>query len=692
MTACCPYRHISYPSWRYQTFQWLFAASGNPSTGPLSLAQPHLTGLTRRRGISSSLRTLARDKVAYSLLAGSGRARTGDDEALEHLQDNLDQGDDRNIAASKAEHILPLEPGQVPRPGEEHASQPYWRASLEHEELEHTAPQDKLVTPEKGRRHEKESVKRRQKRQQWSPYEGCGKDDLMVLAASLQKSLESFESRGRVENEVASQLKPSKSLPVSPLVQALERKRAKKSSLKGGQKEELTSNPWATMLASPMRLCPATGVRLPKGLLVPWGLVRNPATEEVYFMPTELAELDSLQDKRRRSKPSASASASAKRPTNAEESPSNLEPDSQILQVKADTESDRKIPEVDLSTSHLQNNYTGADVRLVESPVTSQASKSSSPRPSSSMTYMLPFLPLLHHLTLRFTTVNKDMVTRRSRPNAINSILSWRLKASVDRAKFYAEQRAKTSPSSVPKGAAKVPSPNSLDHVKWDVDIDELMLRILRERLLAALEMLGNRNQKLWRRECELVKATRVTRTSDTYNQEGSWSLLGSDDHTQPVAGRGEGLGVKGAKICLLVESSGANSPMLDLAFSTKHNRVDKQEITQVSSDALSQSADSFASADDSWRSYSDLEPSAIQVDQSSSFPVFSLNNLFDADYISRFRQLSATIGVLAPRYMAVAVRDGGAYVLIVPAKAFGGNSVIEEVWRLWRFLGGRRA
>ena len=80
-----------------------------------------------------------------------------------------------------------------------------------------------------------------------------------------------------------------------------------------------------------------------------------------------------------------------------------------------------------------------------------------------------------------------------------------------------------------------------------------------------------------------------------------------------------------------------------------------------------------------------------MEVDQSSNAPLFSLNDMFDIDYISRFRQLSATIGGLAPRDSAAGNTNGGSYVLIIPAKAFGGKSVIEEVWRLWRFCGGRR-
>jgi hypothetical protein len=526
------------------------------------------------------------------------------------------------------------------------------------------------------------------KRWPWSPYDERGKGDLRILAASLQESLETSELPSHDATEAATQLKPSTGLPVSPLVQALERKNTRKLPFKGGEEEELADNPWAKMLASPMRLCSATGVRLPRDLLVPWGLVKNPATAEVYFMPTKLAELDSLKEKRKFSKPGA-----ARRPTTAEESLSNQNADLSTLQVNSDTKSNKEKSEVDMTTSHRQGNLIEGDRGLDGGRAGSQAFKVSSLRSSTSMVYILPFLPLLHHLTLRFTSLQKDMVTRRSRPNAINSILPWRLKASVDRTNFYAEQRTKTGPSSTLKQAANAPAPISFQHVKWEVDIDEVMLRVLRERVLAALEMMGNRNQKLWRQHRELVKAIRVMRTSGTNDKECFWRLLDTDDLIQPepVHEAEEDPNVNRAQFCLLVQEDGANSPILQEAGQRKFDQGHAMHTSQVSSSASSQSTNPLAGVGGRRREFSDLEPSTITVDQSCSVPLFSLNDLLDVDYISRFHQLSASISVLAPRKLVSGEGKGDAYVLVVPTKAFGGMSVIEEVWRLWRFLGGKR-
>jgi hypothetical protein len=590
-------------------------------------------------------------------------------------------------AVSQAPHTGQSGLGHLSNVEEPQQSQPSDHASLECAERRYTGSQDTLAMPVRGRRPENRPLKFGRKRQPWSPYDEGGKTDLRIVAASLQESLEMPGLPSHDGAEPSIQLKPSTCLPPSPLVQALERRNTKKPPFKGGKEEELAHNPWAKMLASPMRFCSATGVRLPKDLLVPWSLVKNPATEEVYFMPTELAELDSLKDKRKISKP-----VTARRPTTTEENLSNQDADSSSLQANADAKLDGEKSEVDLAASYRRQNLIEGDPRLDEGRVGLQAVKASPLRSSTSMVYMLPFLPLLHHLTLRFTSLQKSMGTRQSKPNAISSILPWRLKAGVDRANFYAEQRAKIGPSPAPKKGVNVPSPISFQHVKWKVDVDEVMLRVLRERVLTALETLGNRNQKLWRQRRELVKATRVMRASDTNDKERFWRLLDRNGLTQTdlVPEVEEGSDVNTAQFCLLVEGDDAKLPILPEENERTMDQGHAEHTPQVPGGASPQSPNSFPRVGDRRREFSDLEPPTIALDQFCSVPLFSLNNLFDAEYISRFRQLSASIGVLAPRKLASGEGNGGAYILVVPAKAFGGMSVIEEVWRLWRFLGGK--
>ena len=637
MSKCCPYRHASFISWRCLTSSRLFAISGCPSFSAF-ISQATLISNNCQRRLSSS----------PWVGAESARQAGTEGDAQTNLQQDLDSVNDTLAAEASGLNDRPFQPARFLQDGREQASRVSAHSSLIDKEGGGHGSQCERAALVKERSNKNKAVKRPRKRRHWSPFDEHGQADLYSLAVSLGGTVESSKTPVDDDKEAPPRTKISDHLPVSPLVKAMERTKARKLSPKGKEEEELANNPWANMLASPVRLCAATGVRLPRDLMVSWGLVKNPATEGVYFVPAELAELDSLKDKRRRPRPSASSSA--EKANGAREFLSKSATDSAAFKVDEN------------------------------------ASKVTKPSP---VVYMLPYLPLLHHLTLRFTSLQKDMVTRRSKPNAINSLLPWRLKARMDRASFYAERPVQAPPFSTSKEVANAQSPNSFQAVKWEVDIDRVMLRILRERVLAALEMLGNRNLNLWHQQRELVKAIRATRTSNASDEENSWRLLAGEHHMETLSETDMAPHVNGAQICLLVEFDSAD-PTLQHAIDSEDDQVGDQGTKPVSNNASPQDMSSSAATNERWSSSSSLEPPTIRLNQSDPVPLFSLNDLFDITYMSRFRYLASTVGVLAPRDLTAGNRNEDSYVLIVPAEAFGGKSVIEEIWRLWRFLGGR--
>ncbi|RDW86694.1 uncharacterized protein DSM5745_03336 [Aspergillus mulundensis] len=80
-----------------------------------------------------------------------------------------------------------------------------------------------------------------------------------------------------------STIPPSQLLPQSPLItnpnpgQAIRHRKKRRPTSE--DISELSKNPWAVALSSPIRMCNVTGVRLPKALLSDWGLVEQPAPE-----------------------------------------------------------------------------------------------------------------------------------------------------------------------------------------------------------------------------------------------------------------------------------------------------------------------------------------------------------------------------------------------------------------------------
>ncbi|KAJ0108072.1 hypothetical protein J7T55_007191 [Diaporthe amygdali] len=85
-------------------------------------------------------------------------------------------------------------------------------------------------------------------------------------------------------------------LPISPLVdstwrEARQRRKTKARPDKATHnrfQRQLRQNPYAQLLATPVRFCAVTRTQLPKGMLQSFGLVRHPETNHVWWIPEGL--------------------------------------------------------------------------------------------------------------------------------------------------------------------------------------------------------------------------------------------------------------------------------------------------------------------------------------------------------------------------------------------------------------------
>ncbi|KAE8321744.1 hypothetical protein BDV39DRAFT_210441 [Aspergillus sergii] len=83
----------------------------------------------------------------------------------------------------------------------------------------------------------------------------------------------------------------SESLPQSPLMKTVHpnlEKKHKKRPAKPEDLEDLRRNPWAMALATPPRMCSATGTRTPRAFLSDWGMLKRPGSGGLWFMPLGL--------------------------------------------------------------------------------------------------------------------------------------------------------------------------------------------------------------------------------------------------------------------------------------------------------------------------------------------------------------------------------------------------------------------
>ncbi|KZZ94555.1 hypothetical protein AAP_01855 [Ascosphaera apis ARSEF 7405] len=97
-----------------------------------------------------------------------------------------------------------------------------------------------------------------------------------------------------MEHEEQDTYRPSDSLPRSmlelriPATREMRHHPKKKAMFEKENKHPLAYNVYARALASPIRACHATGVRLPNAFLISFGLVQHPETKALWFMPTNL--------------------------------------------------------------------------------------------------------------------------------------------------------------------------------------------------------------------------------------------------------------------------------------------------------------------------------------------------------------------------------------------------------------------
>ncbi|KAJ6009597.1 hypothetical protein N7522_004613 [Penicillium canescens] len=171
-------------------------------------------------------------------------------------------------------------------------------------------------------------------------------------SADEAPELEKTDSNNASPNSIP----PSKRLPQSPLLThprpGPEKNRKRRPTTH--ETDQLSKNPWAVALASPIRMCGVTGARLPAALLGEWGLVRQQETDQLHFMPVGLLQ-DSLQHN--------------KAPNSKRSSDVTTAEDIEDQKVDADVSGESKSPTADTPTPLVQqNNQQGRQLllRIVE--------------------------------------------------------------------------------------------------------------------------------------------------------------------------------------------------------------------------------------------------------------------------------------------------------------------------------------
>ena len=462
----------------------------------------------------------------------------------------------------------------------------------------------------------------------------------------------------------------------------------------------LKNNPWAEILASPIRACQGSGARLPKDLLLDLGYVENRKLNKLYLTPASLADLDALEAEM------AAEWAVASRPLRY----SDGEAVNPRQPVGEDGNAGQENPE-DPNTnfprgriqtqSRILSNMTF--LQTLTDTIT-QPKKGSSGSPATRETIPSEVTKLVHHEAREAASTGSHYTLNKHRFDAAVSC---------------------QQPGSATSGSAGQRKEFfNLHKLHWQFDVHLRVVHIMQKRILVALKALAeaesaakNQNQS------EMASAAFPIGVPKTGTFDGDelrrWRYVaGTENSTSENEEPGTGSTIKIVPSKSLKQKQAArriqsSSSSTDQAAETTYQRLGDAEWLPGSiflhigpSDISSRLSLCPASKSTlpPLPGSNPLIPPMVAVMDTHRFPVFSLQRLFTYSTtgpMPKTHSLEEELKALIAQHESFQFpqtawgKDGPSkqwdYLVFVRSMQGPARTLVEEVWRLWRYLGGEK-
>ena len=455
----------------------------------------------------------------------------------------------------------------------------------------------------------------------------------------------------------------------------------------------LETDPWAMLLAGPVRECKATKARMPRGLMGGWGLVTKDEddTEEgkkrdVWLVPERLADFQRLENMGRRASEQNEPDKMKDEARNARrndpewimgenedavntaqynqtsneavDNPNSQNamhgrPETTTTTLQSSQSTPTTLPqmttaggdehELDFEKDSFLDEGSEKEIDPVEDPFLHSASMSLAniDHGNSPAIHILPSSALLHSLTKDYTYLEKGVrILRRSSPVHRLIPLAWKNK--IENAQHYRRGREQVNTALGMTQDTDVPV--DLSKVKWQVDIEDRLLDILQRRVVICL-----------RRVVEIeVKAGKHKKNSRRIQAKSLAKLLENERAAQEAQSRDTSAHTPTKSTTFLV-------PRILLYFGAVQPLRDVLATPGVGRDG-------------------DFLPLHLPAPHAAApqTPIFPLKAMMG----HRFEEL-LDVAKLPPADEA----DG----LLVKANADYGDVLFGELWRLWRYVGGKQ-
>lgn len=533
------------------------------------------------------------------------------------------------------------------------------------------------------------------------------------------------------------EIKPSfKSLPISPYQRLQASGWKVKTKATALAKRRLAENPWAQLLASPIRMCQATGVRLPVKLMVGWNYVKNPKDDQIYLMPEELTDMTNFSaDGMIRSPGSRFSEGVGGETTSSNSTIHDRLEDSPIVDV----------PTESLRSADLLQEEVANDGRKEPDSSGGDAEKPRSRPPiAPAKVHMRPSSILLLELNNKMLeAVEHDLSEGGTIPISATTVTGRVNRLLPNRWK----EQARKFDKSGEKGdhQAGFLTTQETRKVRWHPNIHNVMLNLLRLRVLKALESTAVRNKRktgIQRRTIPLpVLAGDIHDGSEVITsfsgieqavllwigtEQAAHSSIPPSSKSPPISPSTchfstlhfvprnlptDSLASLSAEItqetpvqtCTLIWTH--NPPTLESDHDDLHqyqyHSVQQQQYTPPSISLIlptSNIASAITTSSSSSSSPLNLKKPTTNT-RTRTLPVFDLSTLLGPSVLSKLHALARdnpsirdAFGLPSNTTVEGETKASG-WVMVKDGKGTNGfQSLVQEIWQLWLFVGGRNS
>ena len=462
-------------------------------------------------------------------------------------------------------------------------------------------------------------------------------------------------------------------LPQSPIYKKQRKKDIPFKQLLSPAEQQLVHDPWARMLAEPIRLCRGSGIRLPISLLSDWRLTLHPTNGEVYLLPSQLADVEKMEKVSRRQEMRWRRKMGL---TAAEDEHAPLEESDPLDELASDAE------EADeAGTSGLERSAPET-----HPPASYQRLSTTSLHPGTMPAVRILLYDNLINL-FSLTTLRQF----RSRVNTTVRLLPRLWLDRFEQARHYDRNREAFEKLTGEKDTSPptIEATLDLNKLQWQTDIGERLLSILRARIISAFKRIAMLNAQDKKRKLRHMSAIPMSRVRDLLYHNGSISVH-VNDHENATSFQLPSEDASSTDDATKTYSKYPQDFVVDEAGVQVERALAPRFFLYLGPRGAPGIAE-FVKPDRQGM-IPPLLPSLVEK-IAQRFPIFPIRAMLGEEFYSELLEQLKIHGHLQADKLETLNTSRGDHLLMLKPSA--GNDFIEgllrAVWRLWRYGGGRR-